>query len=253
MSFLRRLFVREKSPVSPGTSSQIDRGAVESLLQIQVNNLVLYERALTHRSLLRGVAEPHTLSNERLEFLGDAVLGLVVADHLFRHFPNQDEGFLTRLRAKLVNGQSLARDALELGLGDLILMSEIMESSDGRSSRSILSDAFEAVIGAIYLDIGFREAIRFVERTVLKDVDLLQLSRQKDNYKSLLLELAQSRKWPQPCYRVTNEEGPSHNRTFTVEVVVQNRPLGEGTAKNKKKAEQAAAQAALLIIAEENG
>jgi len=253
MSFLRRLFVRDKSSGTVDSPSQVDRRAVESLLEIQVNNLALYERALTHRSLLRANPEQHTLSNERLEFLGDAVLGLVVADHLFRYFPNRDEGFLTRLRAKLVNGQALARDALELGLGDLILMSEVMDSADGRSSRSILSDAFEAVIGAIYLDIGIREAVRFVERTVLKDVDLLQLADQKDNYKSVLLELAQSRKWPQPYYVVTNEEGPSHDRVFTVEVIVKNSRLGEGTAKNKKMAEQTAAREALAALGDEDG
>jgi ribonuclease-3 len=239
MSVFRRLFLRDDA------SLQIDRQAVEQLLEMHVGNLALYQTALTHRPLFRGSLDPNSISNERLEFLGDAVLGLVVADHLYRLFPDRNEGFLTRLRAKLVNGKSLAKDALELGLGELVLMSDVMDTAEGRSSRSILADAFEAIIGAIYLDKGIDEAIRFIEGTVLKDVDLSALANKKDNYKSALLELAQAQKWPQPTYRVSDETGPSHDRTFTVEVIVNNSSHGSGTARNKKQAEQAAARMAL--------
>jgi len=246
MSVFSRLFSRDDS------SFQIDRHAVEKLLGVHVNNLALYQTALTHRSLLRGCPDPKSISNERLEFLGDAILGLVVADHLYRHFPDQNEGFLTRLRAKLVNGKSLARDALDLGLGQLVLMSDVMDTASGRSSRSILADAFEAVIGAIYLDRGIEDATRFVERTVLNNVDLAALARKNDNHKSALLELAQARKWPQPTYRVSEESGPSHDRIFTVEVIVNHEPSGSGTAPTKKQAEQKAAKIALDTLQEES-
>lgn len=223
----------------------MSREQIEKLTGIPVGDVSLYERALTHRSILRAHPESHLVSNERLEFLGDAVLGFIVAEQLHDQFPNRDEGFLTKLRSKLVNGQALARCARAVDLGSQIIMSENMEQTGGRRSVSILADAFEAIIGAIYLDAGLDETRRFIHRTMFQDVDLNVLSQQHDNYKSLLLEYAQAHGWPQPRYRVTMEEGPSHDRTFTVEVLIQDRPYGTGTAGSKKRAEQLAANEAL--------
>ena len=212
---------------------------------MSISDLALYEQALRHRSLLRGQPRSHLYSNERLEFLGDAVLGFVVAEYLYRHFPDETEGFLTRLRAKLVNGLALAHYAESIDLGLLILMSENMVQTQGRHNQTILADAFEAVIGALYLDRGINAARRFIHRTMLDHADLTGLAAKRDNYKSLLLEYVQAEGWSQPQYRVVTEEGPSHNRTFTVEVLVNEVPHGRGEAGSKKSAEQKAAREAL--------
>ena len=205
----------------------------------------LYEKAMRHRSLLRNEPEESIQSNERLEFLGDAVLGFITAEHLFHRFPDKNEGFLTRLRAKLVNGKALAHVAERIELGSLILMSKNMDQEQGRQNRTILADAFEALVGAIYLDQGLDAARRFIRQAMLDHVDLLELSRQYDNYKSLLLEYAQARGWPQPYYRVISEQGPSHAKVFTVEAVLKGEAMGKGRGGSKKLAEQEAAREAL--------
>jgi ribonuclease-3 len=210
-----------------------------------VRDLALYERALRHRSVLRGVAGGHLQSNERLEFLGDAVLGLAVAEALHRQFPNRDEGFLTRTRAKLVNGATLAHFAEAVGLPPLLLVSANMDTRTGRHTPTILADAFEALLGALYLDLGFDTARAFVLRVLEEHVDVAEVAEQRSNYKSLLLEFVQARGWGQPQYVVVHEEGPSHARTFTIEVQVEGVPQGQGVANSKKKAEQQAAREAL--------
>lgn len=224
---------------------------IERLVDGPIHDLSLYEQALVHRSLLRGQPNSHLLSNERLEFLGDAVLGFVVAEHLYRHFPQKTEGFLTRLRAKLVNGSTLARFARELDLGAVVLMSDNMVGSGGRENETILADAFEAVIGALYLDQGLEAARSFIRHAILDKVDLAELAGRQDNYKSLLLEFAQARGWPQPEYRIVAEAGPSHEKTFTSEVLVKGDPYGLGKAKSKKGAEQRAAREALEQLRDE--
>lgn len=210
-----------------------------------IGDVHLYEQALLHRSVLRGEPDSHLLSNERLEFLGDAVLGFVTAEHLFHEFPEYDEGFLTRLRAKIVNGQALADFATALGMGPLILLSDNMDQSGGRENPTILADAFEALIGALYLDLGEEAARIFIKEKILEELDLEDLAHQRDNYKSLLLEHVQALGWSQPQYRVMHEEGPSHEKTFTVEVILNDRSYGQGQARSKKKAEQAAAGEAI--------
>lgn len=223
----------------------VSRQAVEQLIGRPVGDLALYEQALRHRSRLRGHPQSHLHSNERLEFLGDAVLGFIVAEHLYHDFPDKTEGFLTRLRAKLVNGEALAQTAEEIDLGDLILMSENMVQTEGRQNQTILADALEAVIGALYLDQGIVAARTFIHQAMLEDADLDDLAERRDNFKSLLLEYAQAQGWAQPRYRVVGEEGPSHDRRFTVEVVIHNEAYGVGEARSKKRAEQKAARQAL--------
>ncbi len=227
-----------------GHASEVDGEALSRMLGSPIRNAALFERALRHRSLLRGQPDAHLYSNERLEYLGDAVVGFLVAEHLYATYPDQDEGFLTRLRAKLVNGRALAQRAREVGLPELILVSDSL-SLDQRNSNSILADAFEAVIGALYLDQGMDAVRSFVERTVLSHMDLDQLARVKDNFKSMLLESVQATSKQQPEYRTISESGPSHDRRFVVAVLIGGQEYGRGEDRSKKGAEQIAARAAL--------
>ena len=239
---LWRALAAPEPEVSPGG---VERAAIEALVGRPVGALALYEHALRHRSMFRGLVTDGTESNERLEFLGDAVLGAVVAELLFATFPDRDEGFLTRTRANLVNGQALARYARALGLGPLILMSENAATADGRDNPTILADAFEAVVGALYLDQGFAAARQFLLDVLAEHVDLGSVAELRTNYKSSLLEFVQARGRAQPAYHVVAEEGPSHSRHFTVEVTVDGTPYGRGEARSKKQAEQSAAREAL--------
>ena len=230
------------SPVSPSD--------IERLVGLPVHDVTLYEQALTHRSRFRGQADNHLATNERLEFLGDALLGFVMAEALYRRFPNKNEGYLTRLRAKLVSGKALARYARRIDLGPHLLMSENAARSEGRNNPSILADAYEALVGAVYLDHDLDAARRFIQASALGPVDLSAIAAQNENYKSQLLEYAQARGRPQPTYRVVLAEGPSHDRTFTVEALLDDTPYGQGTASSKKKAEQLAAAEALDALRE---
>ncbi len=239
---LRHPMKQQKAEVMP---SGVARADVERLVGMPIGDLNVYEHALRHRSMYRGHITTGTESNERLEFLGDAILGAVVAERLFNEFPDRSEGFLTRMRANLVNGVALAEYAREIDLGRLILMSDNMAGSDGRDNQTILADAFEAVVGALYLDLGFAAARRFVVRVIDDQVDLHSLAAQRSNFKSLLLEYVQARGWTQPTYAVAAEMGPSHDRRFTIDVVIEGTPRGRGEAGSKKQAEQIAAREAL--------
>lgn len=223
-----------------------DAAALERMVGEPVGDVHLYRQALTHRSVLREQPERELTSNERLEFLGDAVLGLVVADHLFREFPDEDEGFLTKVRSKLVNNkQALARFARRIGLGEHLILSRNMHRSGGRDNASILADTLEAVIGAVYLDRGLSEARRFIEERILDELNLAEVADRKQNYKSILQEAVQARGWTHPEYRLVEKEGPSHRRTFTAEVLIEGEAFGTGSGPSKKKAEQEAAAEAL--------
>ena len=230
------------------TERGVSRRDIEALVGMPIGDLDLYEHALRHRSLFRGVATDGTESNERLEFLGDAVLGAVVAEIMYTRFADRAEGLLTRTRATIVNGKALAGYAEAIGLGSLILMSENMDSSEGRSNQTILADAFEAIVGAVYLDLGFSAARRFVCAVLDQCVSLEEAAADKSNHKSRLLEYVQGLGLEQPVYEMLSEEGPSHDRTFTVAAVVQGERLGEGVDRSKKGAEQKAAEAALRTL-----
>ncbi len=225
-------------------ANESDLGWLSEVVGESVRTPRLYKRALRHRSALRK-ADADLRSNQRLEFLGDAILGLIVAEHLYQRFPDADEGFLTKTRAKLVNGRSLARCARELGLGAMLEVSANMERIDGRNKKSVLSDAYEALVGALFLDLGIPAVRRFVRRTLFERVDLSTLAATEDNYKSVLLEYCQSNAWPQPTYEVVSEEGPEHDKAFTSRVFVNGLESGIGSAGSKKRAEQMAARAAL--------
>ncbi len=217
-----------------------------------MNDRALFEQALTHRSRFRGQADTHLATNERLEFLGDALLGFVMADVLYERFPDKNEGYLTRLRAKLVSSKALARYARGIDLGPHLLMSENAAQSEGHDNPNILSDAYEALIGALYLDQGMDAARQFIHASALDPIDLAALAAQNENYKSQLLEYVQALGRAQPTYRVVHAEGPSHDRVFTVDALLNGTAYGQGTAGSKKKAEQLAACEALDTLREEH-
>jgi ribonuclease-3 len=200
-----------------------------------------------HRSFLQFVNQ-RWKSNERLEFLGDSVLNSLVAEHLFQSYPEMEEGDLTKLRSRLVNRKVLALRAKEMRFSDFLLLSSSAVQSIGSGSESILADAFEAVLGAIYLDGGTVEAKKFVYRALLTNEGVVTQARTDDNYKSALLEYAQRNSLGIPRYSVLKEEGPEHDRRFTIEVLIGNQSYGSGNGRSKKDAEQSAAAQALERI-----
>ncbi len=202
-------------------------------------------QALTHRSVLQEMSEERSYANEQLEFLGDAVLELVVVDHIFRRFPQKNEGDLSKIKSMVVSGQSLEKISRRLHLGEYIIMSENEERNGGRTRLSILEDAFEAVVAAIYLDGGRRAAERFVKRNLIPVIDEVVDEKLDTNFKSQLLEYAQSNNGHTPVYSTISERGPDHEKVFVVEVSLNNRILARGEGKSKKAAQQEAARKAL--------
>jgi ribonuclease III len=212
---------------------------------ITFQNPQLLKLALTHRSYLSVTGQGPRESNERLEFLGDSVLGLVTSEYLYRQHPNEHEGQLTKTKSLLVSKAILSRRALAMGLGRFVLMSHSEVESGGRQRLSIIADAFESVVGAIYLDQGFEAGRTFIERWLLRDSREIAADKRHTNYKSHLQEYVQSTFRTHPVYRIRSEMGPDHSKQFMVEVMVGKRTLGEGKGRNKKEAEQAAARDAL--------
>ena len=208
-------------------------------------DLSLLKLALTHRSYLSVTGQGPRESNERLEFLGDSVLGLVTSEFLYRRHPDEHEGQLTKIKSLLVSKAILSRRALRIGLGRFVLMSHSEVESGGRQRLSILADAFESVIGAVYLDQGFEPARAFIHRHLLAESDAITADKRHTNYKSHLQEYVQNAFRTHPVYRIRSEYGPDHSKHFMVEVMVGKRTLGEGRGHNKKEAEQAAARDAL--------
>ena len=217
---------------------------LEKLTGSPINDSSYYLQALMHRSYLEQ-NEEYDVSNERLEFLGDSVLSLIVAEYLFDEFPEKDEGFLTKVRAKIVNRLALADAAEKINLGEFLLVSKNISNSFANGSKTILSDALEALIGAVYLDNGLDSAKIFIQKILIQPNLKEGLYLIDENYKSQLLEFAQANKMESPTYNVIKEEGPQHNRLFTVKVSIGDTDYGVGKGKNKKSAEQKAAQEAL--------
>lgn len=216
----------------------------QRIIGYSVRNQDVFVQSLLHRSFLAR-ANHLVRSNERLEFLGDSILNLIVAEYLYHHYPDAQEGELTKVRSRLVNRKALAAYAKDIKLSDFILMSSSAAQSIGKGCDTIIADTYEAVIAAIYLDGGYDAARRFVERQILAALKSGSVITEDQNYKSMLLEYAQSKGFGIPRYTITREEGPDHDRTFTVEVMLNNENKGSGTGKNKKEAEQAAASRAL--------
>ena len=220
-------------------------GEFEKTYGITFGNQALLKLALTHRSYLHVTGAGPRDSNERLEFLGDSVLGLVTSEHLYKRNPGEHEGQLTKTKSLLVSKAILSRRALAMGLGRFVLMSHSEIESGGRQRLSILADAFESVIGAVYLDQGFGAARTFIERWLLREARVIVADKRHTNYKSHLQEYVQSTFRTHPVYRIRSAMGPDHSKQFMVEVMVGRKVLGEGRGRNKKEAEQAAARHAL--------
>ena len=221
---------------------------LEEIIDVDIHNPAPYEQALTHRSYLQVVNTPDHRSNERLEFLGDAILGLVTAEYLFYNHKQVLEGELTKMRSWIVNKKSLAICAKALKLDDYLFLSFSARQSLQRGNDSMLADALEAIIAAVYLDRGFEEVRRFIVDKLLP-IMVKESLVHDTNYKSLLLETAQAKGFGTPRYVVVREEGPDHEKFFTVEVFVADRRVGTGSGRNKKDAEQNAAEEALKVFA----
>lgn len=221
--------------------------ALEILLQFKIKHPEYYIKALTHRSYIE-INENFVESNERLEFLGDAVLGAVTAEYLFKYYIQEDEGFLTKSRAKLVNKTTLSDSANLIKLKELIYFDSRYISANQKGMNTIQADAMEALIGAIYLDAGFQKAEEFIHKWIIIPFINTEKFTSDINYKGQLLEYTHANKLETPVYNLLKEEGPEHQKIFTIEVLINETSWGVGTGKNKKQTEQEAAKEALFKL-----
>lgn len=216
---------------------------LEGIIGFEIDNPKLFYRALRHRSTLASEHYTELDSYERLEFLGDAVLDLIVSEILYEKYPNKDEGFLTKIRAKLVRGDALYEYSIKLGLDELL---EYMDNNENEKiAKSILADIFESLIAAVYVTKGYTVSYQFVKQVLDKYVNIEDTINTIDNYKSVLLEYTQAEKIAMPKYNVVSEKGPGHKKIFVVEVEINGKISGVGEGSSKKKAEQMAASKAL--------
>ncbi len=220
---------------------------LENSIGYKFNNIKLLKNALTHSSYaneLKGKAN----SNERLEFLGDSVLSIIVSDYIYKNFSNMPEGELTRLRSSLVCEKALCSFSRELKLGDYLLLGKGEDKGGGRERDSILADAFEAVLAAIYLDGGIEPARKHVMNFVLRELQNHSVEDTNKDFKTELQEIIQKNPEESVNYVLVDESGPDHDKLFTVEVYLNSNPIGKGTGKSKKQAEQMAAKEALALM-----
>ncbi|HWB33709.1 MAG TPA: ribonuclease III [Candidatus Paceibacterota bacterium] len=217
----------------------------EKSIGLTFHNLKLLRQAFTHRSYLNEHRSEGGEHNERLEFLGDAVLELVATRYLFEKFPTHPEGDLTAFRAALVNAVTCAEVANELGMNEYLLLSKGESKDNGRARGVLLANAFEALVGAIYLDQGYDAAKEFIESRLLPKLDTIVKKKLWRDAKSTLQEKAQEAEGATPSYAVIRETGPDHDKQFVVGVYVRDNMLAQGMGKSKQEAEQSAAQAAL--------
>jgi len=215
------------------------------------NRVELLFEALTHRSYLY-FNENVQVSSERLEFLGDSVLGIIAAEYLFKVYPDYNEGDLTKSKALLVNETTLSMVGIDCGLNDFILMSPEEEKSGGRTRSSIISDAMEAVIGAMFIDSGLNPARDFIKKYIFSHSNEIFTDANQQNYKGELLEYMQHRGQQPPYYEVVSESGPDHQKTFNIVVKANGKVAGTGSGQSKKEAEQKAAAQALEKLREKD-
>ena len=216
---------------------------LEEAIGYRFHNISLLQNALTHSSFANERWHNSLLSNERLEFLGDSILGMLVAEYLYRNFPDRPEGELTRMRADMVCEKTLASVAARIHLGDHLMLGHGEEQGGGRSRDSILADAVESVIAACFLDGGIEAAQRFIRTFILVEVPVSQMHNA--DYKTKLQELVQQKKNQVLSYTLTGESGPDHDKHFTVAVSLNGGMVGQGEGRSKKRAEQEAAHAAI--------
>ncbi len=231
------------------TKPHVTREEIQNLLKMKIKNVSYYQRALVHKSIHKAIKryQGNNLQeylqehNERMEFLGDSVLGLVITNYLYNRFPDKDEGFLTKLKIKLVNGVQLAKLARTINLGKYILTSNHIQNINGKDSTKMLEDAFEAFLAAIFKDLGF-DAVNSFCVGIIDTLDFNEILVE-DNYKEILLKFTQSHfNGLTPSYEIISTEGPPHNRTFTVVAVINGERYQTGTGRSKKQAEQIASE-----------
>ena len=250
LSLLKNLFLKKKQ--KPGaTQAVIEKGRLEELarfssaLNIPLGDGRLLNEALTHKSYAHEGKPHQKIDNEKLEFLGDSVLGLVISQHVFESYPGVTEGGLSKVKSVIVSAQVLSEKAESLRLGDYILLGRGEEKSGGRSRPALLADAMEAVIGAVYLVGGLPAAKKFVLGLLKEDVDEVFTGRMEKDYKTLLQEHYQKTQRTAPRYEVIREWGPDHNRNFETACMIHGKTVATGTGKTKKEAEQVAAREAV--------
>ena len=219
---------------------------LEAAIGYRFKNITLLQNALTHSSYANERWHNSLMSNERLEFLGDSILGMVVAEYLYRSFPDRPEGELTRMRADMVCEKTLAAVAARIDLGRHLLLGNGEEQGGGRSRDSILADAVESVIAASFLDGGMEAARSFIEKFILVEVPVTRLHNA--DYKTALQELVQQRKNQVLSYTLIGESGPDHDKRFEVEVKLNGKVVGVGSGSSKKRAEQMSARAAMEAL-----
>ena len=221
---------------------------LEAAIGYRFSNITLLQNALTHSSYANERWHDSLKSNERLEFLGDSILGMVVADYLYKNFPDRLEGELTRMRADMVCETSLAAVAAKLDLGRHLLLGHGEEQGSGRSRASTLADAVESIIAACYLDGGMKAAENLIHKFILCNVPVGKLHNA--DYKTMLQELVQQKKNQVLSYALVGESGPDHDKEFFVEVSLNGQVIGKGSGSSKKRAEQSAAHAAIESLKE---
>ena len=219
---------------------------LEAAIGYRFRNISLLQNALTHSSYANERWHNSLLSNERLEFLGDSILGMLVAEYLYRNFPDRPEGELTRMRADMVCERTLAAVANSIHLGDHLLLGHGEEQGGGRTRDSILADAVESVIAASFLDGGMEAALQFIRRFILVQVPVTKLHNA--DYKTQLQELVQQKRNQVLAYRLVGESGPDHDKHFDVEVTLNGAVVGSGQGSSKKRAEQDAARNAIATL-----
>lgn len=253
MSLFTNIFRRRRSRQSMPLQDAPRFRVLEKKIGYTFHDQALLARALVHRSCAGTPGRTRLPSNERLEFLGDAVLNLLVSEHLYRAFPDKQEGDLTRIRSLLVSRTILAQKAGQLDLGRYMLLGQGEEQSGGRWRPSILADGFEALLGALFLDGGKDRAMQFLRGHLLGSLDDISSSEENLNYKSLLQEHCQAAKRGSPVYTVCRETGPDHEKEFMVRVKIDGEPAGSGIGHSKREAEQKAAREALERMGAVNG
>lgn len=219
---------------------------LETAIGYRFHNISLLQNALTHSSYANERWHNSLLSNERLEFLGDSILGMLVAEYLYRNFPDRPEGELTRMRADMVCEKTLAAVANSIHLGDHLLLGHGEEQGGGRTRDSILADAVESVIAASFLDGGMEAALQFIRRFILVQVPVTKLHNA--DYKTQLQELVQQKRNQLLSYQLVGESGPDHDKHFDVEVTLNGAVVGSGQGSSKKRAEQDAARNAIAVL-----
>ena len=221
------------------------RDEIENILNMRVRDITLYQEALLHKSAVK--LYNASRSNERLEFVGDSVLNFIIAKYLYDNYPDENEGFMTKLRTRLVSGKCLSQIAKNMGLQHHIRMNEKALRQTWNENARILEDALESLIGAIYLDQGLYITIQFILSQMRQNVDFDEILTDT-NYKDILMRYTQMKGIKLPVYNLIHEDGPNHSKSFMVEVIVDDKSIGNGYGKSKKAAEQNAAHQALLHL-----